>query len=43
MMHPDTPILVGVGQVTVRDEALDNLSRPIDLMMDAIASAAEDA
>lgn len=42
-MHPDTPVLIGVGQVTVRDEPLDALSSPMDLMERAALAAADDA
>lgn len=37
------PIIVGVGQITVRDEPLDALSTPLDLMERATRAAAEDA
>lgn len=43
MIRDDTPILVGVGQVTVRDEPLDALSTPMDLMLGAAIAAADDA
>jgi len=37
------PIIIGVGQITVRDEPLDTLSTPLDLMERAALAAAEDA
>lgn len=37
------PVIVGVGQITVRDEPLDALSTPLDLMERAALAAAEDA
>lgn len=43
MIRDDTPILIGVGQVTVRDEPLDALSTPMDLMIRAAIQAADDA
>lgn len=43
MSQDDTPILIGVGQVTVRDEPLDALSTPLDLMQQAALVAAADA
>lgn len=43
MIRDDTPILIGVGQVTVRDEPLDALSTPMDLMVGAAIQAADDA
>lgn len=43
MSSDDTPILVGVGQVTVRDEPLEALSTPLDLMDRAAGLAAADA
>lgn len=43
MTHADTPIIVGTGQITVRDEPMDSLSRPIDLIEQSIFRAAEDA
>jgi len=42
-IHPNTPILIGVGQVTVRDEPLEALSTPMDLMERSARAAAEDA
>lgn len=42
-VHPDTPVLIGAGQVTVRDEPLDALSTPMDLMERAARLAAGDA
>lgn len=38
-----TPILIGVGQKTVRDEPLDALTRPMDLMQASAEAAAADA
>ncbi len=43
MNRDDIPVLVGVGQVTVRDEPLDALSSPLDLMERAAGLAARDA
>ncbi|MDF1720414.1 MAG: acetyl-CoA acetyltransferase [Minwuia sp.] len=43
MIRDDTPVLIGVGQVTVRDEPLDALSTPMDLMIGAAIQAADDA
>jgi acetyl-CoA C-acetyltransferase len=43
MIDDNTPVLVGVGQHTVRDEPLDALSTPMDLMEQAALAAAEDA
>ena len=43
MICDDAPILIGVGQVTVRDEPLDALSSPMDLMIRAAIRAADDA
>ena len=43
MIRDDIPILIGVGQVTVRDEPLDALSTPMDLMIRAAVRAADDA
>ena len=43
MSSDRVPILVGVGQVTVRDEPLDALSTPLDLMLRAAHAAAADA
>ncbi len=43
MSAENIPVLVGVGQVTVRDEPLDALSTPLDLMQRAALLAAEDA
>ncbi|MEM7405553.1 MAG: acetyl-CoA acetyltransferase [Pseudomonadota bacterium] len=39
----DTPVLIGVGQLTVRDEPLDALSSPLDLIERAADLAADDA
>lgn len=43
MTHADTPVLVGVGQRTVKGEPLTSLSRPLDLMQAAAHDAAKDA
>ena len=43
MIDANTPVLVGVGQYTVRDEPLDALSTPMDLMERAAHAAAKDA
>ena len=43
MPHPRTPILVGVGQVTQKQDGLEGLSSPMDLMVDATWAACEDA
>lgn len=43
MSAESLPIIVGVGQITVRDEPLDALSTPLDLMERAAEAAAEDA
>ena len=42
-MSTETPILVGVGQLTVRNEPLDKLSSPLDLIEAAAKLAALDA
>ena len=42
-MSTETPILVGVGQLTVRNEPLDKLSSPLDLIEAAAKLAAQDA
>ena len=34
------PVIIGVGQCTVRDQALDALSSPLDLMESAATAAA---
>jgi acetyl-CoA C-acetyltransferase len=38
-----TPVLVGVGDCTVKDEPLDAVSSPLDLMLRAASGAADDA
>ena len=43
MPHPRTPVLVGVGQVTEKNDDLDALSSPMDLMEQATWRACEDA
>jgi acetyl-CoA C-acetyltransferase len=43
MSAESLPIIVGVGQITVRDESLDALSTPLDLMERAAEAAAADA
>ena len=40
MSAESLPIIVGVGQITVRDESLDALSTPLDLMERAAEAAA---
>jgi acetyl-CoA C-acetyltransferase len=42
-MDDNLPILIGCGQVTVRDEPLDALSTPMDLMQGAAKLAVADA
>ena len=42
-MNREIPILVGVGQITVRDEPLEQLSSPLDLIEAAALGAARDA
>jgi acetyl-CoA C-acetyltransferase len=45
-LDPRTPVLVGVGQVTVRPEAnvaLEDRPEPVALMADALRAAADDA
>ena len=42
-MSQAIPVLIGVGQVTVRDEPLDALSKPLDLMELSARRAAADA
>ncbi|MCY4213040.1 MAG: acetyl-CoA acetyltransferase [Gammaproteobacteria bacterium] len=39
----ETPVLVGVAQISQRTEALDERKEPVDLMIDASRAAAEDA
>src|SRR3954466_10458354 len=36
--HPRTPVLIGVGQISNRDEPLE----PVDLMAEAVRRAADD-
>ena len=43
MTHPRTPILIGVGQVTEKDPAIEEASSPLDLMEQATTVASEDA
>jgi len=43
MRDSNTPVLVGVGQVTERDPDLDTASSPLDLMEQAALLATEDA
>ncbi|MGI8793003.1 MAG: acetyl-CoA acetyltransferase, partial [Acidimicrobiales bacterium] len=43
-IDPRTPVLVGVGQVQRRPDALtDDLGTPVDLMVDALRAAGDDA
>jgi acetyl-CoA C-acetyltransferase len=42
-LDPRTPVLVGVGAVTQRDVDLELAKEPVDLMVDALVGAAEDA
>ena len=43
MIADSTPILVGAGELTVKDESLDALSSPLDLMQQTAELAAADA
>ena len=43
MSEERVPVLIGVGQRTVRDEPLDALSTPVDLIDGAARDAAADA
>lgn len=43
MNRDAVPVLIGVGQKTVRDEPLDALSTPLDLLVDGAEAAARDA
>ncbi len=42
-VDPNTPVLVGVGQVTQRVDRWDDGQEAIDLMVEAVARAADDA
>ncbi len=43
MSNPKTPVLVGVAQVLQRTDDLDAAVEPLELMVDAVERAAEDA
>ncbi len=43
MPHDNTPILVGVGDITEKGKSLDQASSPMDLMEQAVRNAALDA
>ena len=43
MSNPKTPVLVGVAQVLQRTDDLDAAKEPLELMVDAVERAAEDA
>ena len=43
MIDERMPVIVGVGQVTKKDEALERCSSPADLMLESARLAAEDA
>ena len=43
MANPQTPVIVGVAQVLQRTDDLDAAKEPIDLMLEAVRAAAEDA
>ncbi len=43
MPNPKTPVLVGIAQVLQRTDDLDTAKEPLDLMVDAVQRAAEDA
>lgn len=42
-LDPRTPVLVGVGQISRRPEDADGLTRPLDLMVEAVRVASSDA
>lgn len=42
-LDPRTPVVIGVGQVVMRDQAWPDLAGPMDLMADAIELALQDA
>ena len=42
-LDPRTPVLVGVGQVSRRPQDADGLTRPLDLMVEAVRAASSDA
>ena len=43
MIHPKTPIIIGVGQITEKDKPLEVASSPLALIEQATALAIEDA
>jgi acetyl-CoA C-acetyltransferase len=43
MANPNTPVLVGVGQLQYRIKDLDEATEPLDMMLQACEKAAEDA
>jgi len=42
MTNPNTPILVGVAQLQYRIKSLEDVTEPIDMMLQASQAAAED-
>jgi acetyl-CoA C-acetyltransferase len=43
MIDPQTPVLIGVGQVTEKDPAVEQASSPLQLMEQATKLALDDA
>jgi acetyl-CoA C-acetyltransferase len=43
MPNPKTPVLVGIAQILQRTDDLDTAKEPLELMVDAVRAAAEDA
>ena len=43
MTHPNTPIIIGVGQVTEKDPSIEKASSPLDLIEQATNLALQDA
>ena len=42
MSTPNTPILVGIGQLLQRTDVLEDAKEPIDMMLDAVKLAEQD-
>ena len=42
-MNPNTPVIIGVGQILQRAEDIESAKEPIGLMLEAARLAADDA